>query len=574
MVGRGRQQCGDDLTRQLSLVSGLILFAFATTHFLNHAVGLFDLETMDRVQSWRLAVTRSLPGTVVLAAALVTHIVAGLSKLVMRRTLRLPAWELAQLFLGLAIPFLLFPHIVSTHVANLRFGIQDSYLYELARLWPDSAATQIALLAVVWTHSCLGIHHWLKVRAWYRTAQPVLLLIAIVVPLAAVAGFVVSGRAVAALLADQEIYERMRALTHWPNPFNDAKLNAYALVARIAFGTILALIAFAIMVRRIAMLAAPRIAITYAGGPKVQSPVGPTLLEISRANGVAHASYCGGRARCGTCRVRITEGAAALPAPSLAERFTLARVKAPVDARLACQIRPTAPLGVVCLVQAEGETPSAEPAAIQTGGESGGLQPVCLLYVQMRDIDHIARDRLAYDLLFILNEFFAAAGSAIDRNGGWVDKFLGDGLLAVFGQQHGLRRGTLEALQAARAIDIALDRLNEKVAAEIGREVRVSMGVHCGSFVIGRIGLGKTSVQSVVGLGPNVAQQLAKFAEAQDWQVTMSADVAAQAGISDVTHRQSLTLAGEPAAIEAIGFARGRDIEIADVTEAAGLPAS
>ena len=107
------------------------------------------------------------------------------------------------------------------------------------------------------------------------------------------------------------------------------------------------------------MLAAPKIAISYANGPKIQSPVGPTLLEISRGNGIVHTSECGGRARCGTCRVRITEGGAALPTPSLAERFTLARVKAPQDARLACQIRPTAALTVLRLVQAGYRRPDA-----------------------------------------------------------------------------------------------------------------------------------------------------------------------------------------------------------------------
>src|SRR5438477_6890672 len=179
------------MTRNLSLVSGLILFAFALTHFLNHAVGLFNLEAMDQVQEWRLAVTRSLPGMIILAAALLTHIVFGLLKLARRRTLRLPTWELSQLILGLTIPLLLLPHIIDTHIAHSLFGVQDSYLYELARLWPSGALTQSLLLVVVWTHDCLGIHHWLKFKAWYRALQPLLLLIAIAIPLAALAGFAV-----------------------------------------------------------------------------------------------------------------------------------------------------------------------------------------------------------------------------------------------------------------------------------------------------------------------------------------------------------------------------------------------
>ena len=107
-----------DLLQRLRLISGLVLFTFAGTHFLNHAVGLYSLEAMHEVESWRTAVTRSWPGTIVLVAALVTHLSLGLYKLAMRNTLRMPAWEAVQIALGLSIPFLLFPHIVNTRVAT------------------------------------------------------------------------------------------------------------------------------------------------------------------------------------------------------------------------------------------------------------------------------------------------------------------------------------------------------------------------------------------------------------------------------------------------------------------------
>src|SRR6478735_6409868 len=165
-----------DLLQRLRIASGLILFTFAATHFLNTAVGLVDLQTMHEVQAWRQLVTRSLPGTFVLL---------------------LPAWELFQIGLGLLIPFLLFPHIVNTRIAHVFFGVEDNYLYELARLWPENAILQSTLLLLVWGHGCLGLHFWLRLYAPYRVAAPILLFIAIAVPLAALGGFMVSGRAVA-----------------------------------------------------------------------------------------------------------------------------------------------------------------------------------------------------------------------------------------------------------------------------------------------------------------------------------------------------------------------------------------
>ena len=145
-----------DYLQRARLVSGLILFAFALTHFLNHAVGLVHIETMHEIQRYRWIVTRSWPGTIVLLFALLTHIGLALWKLASRKTLRLPPWEATQMVLGLLIPFLLFPHIVNTRIAHVFFGVHDNYLYELVRLWPVSAILQSTLLLLVWVHGCIA----------------------------------------------------------------------------------------------------------------------------------------------------------------------------------------------------------------------------------------------------------------------------------------------------------------------------------------------------------------------------------------------------------------------------------
>ena len=64
-----------------------------------------------------------------------------------------------------------------------------------------------------------------------------------------------------------------------------------------------------------ARLAGPKVTVAYTAGPTVKVPQGPTLLEISRMSRIPHASVCGGRARCSTCRVRIERGSFALLRP-------------------------------------------------------------------------------------------------------------------------------------------------------------------------------------------------------------------------------------------------------------------
>ena len=62
-----------DLLQRLRLISGLMLFTFAATHFLNHALGLVSLDAMQAMQAWRKVVTRSWIGSGVLLAAFLTH---------------------------------------------------------------------------------------------------------------------------------------------------------------------------------------------------------------------------------------------------------------------------------------------------------------------------------------------------------------------------------------------------------------------------------------------------------------------------------------------------------------------
>ncbi|MGJ4996631.1 2Fe-2S iron-sulfur cluster-binding protein [Bradyrhizobium sp. HKCCYLS3077] len=543
----------------LRLVSGLILFAFAATHFLNHAVGLFSLEAMDEVQEWRLLVTRSWPGMIVLAGALLTHAALAFAKTIQRGTWRLPPWELIQLATGFAIPLLLLPHLVETHVAHALFGVQDGYLYALALLWPKAAWIQTALLLLVWTHGCLGLHHWLKFRSWYRLAQPLLIILAVALPMAALMGFMVAGRSVAALLSDPGMAERMREVTHWPGELDAKWLGLFKMSAWIAAAALLVAGATIVVFRHIALLAAPKVAITFPGGATLQAAIGPTLLDSIRSHDLADPSACGGRARCGLCRVRVEKGAESLAAPSRAERAVLDELAAPGNVRLACQIRPAAPLTVTPLI---GEVEMLAPIAAQDGGQ-GERRAVCLVDIRVRAFPAIAADRLASDLAFILNEIFGAVADAVDAHAGRIDRFLGDGVLAVFGELRGLDQGCRDALQAIQAMDLAMDRVNEKIGAEIGRPVELAIGARATEIVVGRLDLGRLTQIAVLGLGTEWPARMAQLADTRGWQLVLSGDVASRAGLGDLGDVSRETLAaGQGGALEVIGVSRARDIAV------------
>ena len=558
-----------DLPQKLRLVSGLILFVFALTHFLNTAVGLVSLEQMDQLDRWRALVIRSLPGTIILGTALVVHMALALYKVATRNTFRLPWWELLQIVLGLLIPFLLFPHIVNTRIANGLFNVEDNYLYELARLWPANAIVQSTLLVIVWVHGCLGIHFWLRLHPPYRALQPVLLLLAITIPLAALAGFMVSGRAVAALIENKEAFDRVKELTRWPNADNDALLAWYRTLVRLGFLGVLGLIASVFAFRYLSWVSAPRVEIRYAGGPTINVPIGPTLLEISRLNKVPHASVCGGRARCSTCRVRIEEGIENLPQAVFPESVTLAAIEAPANVRLACQIRPAKPLVVTRLLRPVGTGPEA--ASVAESDSSGTEKPLAILTVNMREFNELTRTKLPYDVVFLLNQFFTAVGTAVRNQGGFIDKYIGDGMIAVFGQKQGVETGCRQALRAIRAIDLALDHLNSVIGHELGRPVRIAAGLHAGHLILGRIGHGDVVDLTVVGPAIKIALQLEQVAKERDMQLVLSHDVARLAGWeppNEVISEVAVHGLEEP--LDVVDVPRGRDLAVTILAPAQG----
>ena len=335
------------ILQRLRLASGLILFAFAATHFANHTVGLFGLEALHAVQDVRTAITRSLPVTVVLAAALTVHVALGLYKLAVRKSLQMPAWEALQIATGIAIPFLLLPHIVNTRVAHDAFGVNDTYLYELYRMWPDSVGSQSVLLLLVWTHGCIGLHYWLRLTEGYAKFRPLLLAVAIGLPVLALAGFIVASVATAEIMRDPQAYYNLRASSRWPSPTAGATMAWLRDVLPMAFAVMLALVVAVHLLRfLVRWLSRRALRITYVDGPTIALKPGITLLELSRSMKIPHASVCGGRGRCSTCRVRVLEGLDTLPPPSGAEAITLRSIEAPANVRLACQIRPTTSLTV------------------------------------------------------------------------------------------------------------------------------------------------------------------------------------------------------------------------------------
>ncbi|MEP3785027.1 adenylate/guanylate cyclase domain-containing protein [Ascidiaceihabitans sp.] len=511
-----------NLATRLRIGSGLILFTYAFFHFINIGLGLVSPTWMDAFQDSRQWITRSAIGSVVLYAAFGIHAILAFVKLAGRRTLRMPVWEAVQIILGLMIPALLITHIVHTRAAHEILNVDDQMGYIMVLIhgtW--SGLKQSLLLLIVWVHGCAGLHFWLRPLPWWHRWQPALIGCAVLVPAFALAGFLVEGRRLVAAFADEDTQLDMMDNYNWPGPSEFAFLVKTTEWALTVFGAVILLVVGYYLLRK--TLARRRaVSVHYIDGPAITAPKGLTLLEMSRANGVPHTALCGGKGRCTTCRVVVEEGLDLLHPPSEAEAKSLAAVGAGPKTRLACQIKPTDPTTVFRVFQ-----DGRKRRAHATQGEEKEL---AVLFLDMRGFTARTTGQLPYDVVFLLNRFFDAVVPAVTRNNGTIDKYMGDGFLAVF-ETADAHSSAQAALRATMGIAKALASFNVQLNAEGQPPVAIGIGVHLGDVVLGEIGAAGHAPRTLIGDTVNTASRLEAITKEHSAQVFLSQPLLKAAGI-------------------------------------------
>ena len=513
--------------RLLRLITGLVVAAFVVGHFSNHALGVVSIEAMDRMRAMGAAWWRSPPGTVLLYGSLLTHFALALVSLYRRTTLRMPLWEAAQLVLGLAVPPLLISHVVGTRLTWTLLGHNIDYERVVGLLWSSDwgITRQSLLLIIVWAHLCAGLHYWLRVREWYRSVQPLAFAIALLLPALALAGFASAGFYLWPSVDSVGGMQKYNVELAGMSEADRARMAMWRSGLEYGFWILLAVTLLARWLRA-------RIGATYrvrhASGRVIVAPVGRSLLEAIRDEGIPHASVCGGRARCTTCRVRVSEGLDHLPPPGRREAKALGRIHAPPNVRLACQCLPTRDVTVTPLLP-----PNAGPTSARQppGGAQGRERPIVAMFVDLRDSTRIAESRLPYDVVFIMNQFFAEMHAALRATGGYYAQFRGDGLLALYGLQTELPSACRAALAGAAEMQARIERLNHSLADELKTPLRIGVGIHAGVAIVGTLGPPEAPIYSAIGDMVNTAARFEDMTKAFGCTLVVSADALRQAGL-------------------------------------------
>ncbi|NKJ96845.1 2Fe-2S iron-sulfur cluster binding domain-containing protein [Rhizobium leguminosarum bv. viciae] len=519
--------------RRARLGSGLVIFIFVLLHLSNHAIGLISVAAADKAAHLFMAIWRNPLGTAIFYSSVLIHIALVLRAIYMRRSLVMPKGEMAQIVLGLMIPLLLMDHVIGTRIAHEFYGYIDDYETVVSTLWirnPTNGVRQVFGVVAVWIHGCIGIHFWLRYRPWYPDFAPLLLALAILVPVLSLLGFVEMGRT----LADPS-YQQAMTISAYKEGVNTryaSNPEVHRQVAMIRAGLYGAFSASLLIVvvaraRRKLKERLDQVSVHYPGGEVISVPRGFSVLEASRLGGLPHYSVCGGKGQCSTCRVQILGDYDSLPAPDKMEQTTLRRINAGPDVRLACQLRPNGDVAVAPLL-----VPAIEAALPANSQETspGREREIAVLFVDIRHFTTLTETRLPFDVVFLLNRYFAIIGKAVEQAGGRLDKFIGDGAMALFGLNTTPEEACRQALNAAAAIVAEIEKLAAELADELALPLRIAIGIHTGPAVVGTMGYGRVRSMTAIGDTVNVASRLESAAKEFEAAIVISEPVANLSG--------------------------------------------
>ena len=520
----------------LRLASALVMLAFVVCHLSAHCLLLVSFDDAEATRNFLMYPWRTYIGTAILITAFLVHYSNALWSIYIRRSLRLTRWEWAQLSLGLCIPLLLTFHVVATRIAESVLDVTSYYNTVFIVQWlmfPWLGAVQMLAVITVWTHACIGIHYWLRTKPWYPDWRPLFFGFGLLLPTLALAGFISGG--------NQVLREAKNDPGFASASLDDSNLTDHAVaeinrMTRIGWGVFFGLVLLPFAGRGIRDWRYRRRKppmLTHPSGRVVPILAGATVLETLRENGIPHASVCGGRARCTTCRIVVTKGLDRLPEPAGLEAKALARIGATAGMRLACQIRPTADIAVLPLLSVDA---SAADGTVR-GGLEGSERAITVVFVDMRGSTTIGEAKLPYDVLYILNQFFYEMTKALTATNGHYSQFTGDGLMALYGLNAAdPAAGAADAVRGAREMLTRLDQLNQRLRGDLREPLRIGIGIHHSEAIVGAMGPPRSQIITAIGDTVNTCARLESLTKDYACIVIISRQAAEAAGLRLVGH--------------------------------------
>ena len=241
---------------------------------------------------------------------------------------------------------------------------------------------------------------------------------------------------------------------------------------------------------------------------RVEAGDSDTVLAASLRAGIPHAHACGGNARCSTCRVSVESGLEHCAPREERERALASRLHFSPEVRLACQTTVRGDVSVRRLVLDEEDveltermTESSAPASL------GEEKEIAILFADIRGFTSLSERLPPYDVIYVLNRYFNHMGRVISAHGGYIDNYMGDGLMALFGVDDP-SDAPLRAVRSGLGMIEEVARLSPHFESLYGASFRIGVGIHFGEAIVGTVGATGRRRMTAIGDAVNFASRV------------------------------------------------------------------
>ena len=151
----------------------------------------------------------------------------------------------------------------------------------------------------------------------------------------------------------------------------------------------------------------------------------------------------------------------------------------------------------------------AEQILARDPGVGGTEQEISVMFVDIRSFTARTANLKPDDAVNLLNRFLRAMVEVVEgEHGGMINKFLGDGFMALFGVDNDGHNHADKALAAGRDLERRLERLNRDLATRGEEPIRIGIGINSGRAIVGSIGSSERMEFTVIGNTVNVASRI------------------------------------------------------------------
>jgi adenylate cyclase len=232
-----------------------------------------------------------------------------------------------------------------------------------------------------------------------------------------------------------------------------------------------------------------------------------SLLSAARRNRVQITSACGGNARCSTCRVNVESGLENCTWRNEKESAMADRLALTPTLRLGCQLHFHGNATVRRLARDDHDATAMQSAAESKLAMVGQERRVAIFFSDIRGFTSFSERLPPFDVIHVLNRYFNEMSRIVEVNGGSVNNYIGDGMMALFGIADPYD-APIRAVKAGLEMLSALQVLNTYLQRLFGLDLNIGIGIHWGDAVVGSLGAGSNRRTTAIGDAVNLASRI------------------------------------------------------------------